>query len=49
MNEQKPVVIFYACDDRFARYTTVSLMSLCAHTSPDRLYRVHIVHTDLTE
>lgn len=49
MNEQKPVVIFYACDDRFARYTTVSLMSLCAHTSPDRLYHIHILHTDLTD
>ena len=46
----QPIIpVFYACDDRFAKYTVVSLFSVLQNAANDRRYRVHILHSDLTE
>lgn len=47
---EKPIIpIFYACDERFLKYCAVSLRSLIDNASPDRRYRVYILHTDISE
>ncbi len=47
---RNPIIpIFYACDERFLKYTLVSLHSLIKNASPDRNYRVYILHTDISE
>ena len=46
---QEIIPVFYACDDRFAKYTVVSLFSVLQNAAKDRNYRVHILHNDLTE
>lgn len=45
------VPVFYACDDRFVKYTIVSLTSLKANASRERgtNYRIHILHSDLSD
>ncbi|MBR4466907.1 MAG: glycosyltransferase family 8 protein, partial [Clostridia bacterium] len=45
------VPVFYACDDRFVKYTIVSLTSLKANASRERgtSYRIHILHSDLSD
>ena len=43
------VPIFFACDDRFIRYTVVSLFSMIENSSKDRRYRVHILHTNASD
>ena len=48
MNQQI-IPVFYACDDRFAKYTVVSLSSLLQNAARDRNYRVHILYSDLSE
>ena len=46
---RNPIIpIFYACDERFLKYTVVSLHSLIKNASPDRTYRVYILHTDIS-
>ena len=49
MNTNSPIPIFYACDDRFIRYTVVSLASLIRNASPDRRYRVHVLCTEVSD
>ena len=47
---QNPIIpIFYACDERFLKYCVVSLHSLMKNASKARRYRVHILHTDISE
>lgn len=48
MND-KTIPIFYACDDNFVKYTVVSLRSMIENASPARKYRVHILHTGVSE
>lgn len=48
-NAKELVPIFFACDDRFIRYTVVSLFSMIENASKDRRYRVHILHTNASE
>ena len=43
------IPIFYACDERFLKYCVVSLHSLVKNASPDRQYRVYILHTDISD
>ncbi|MBO4366436.1 MAG: glycosyltransferase family 8 protein, partial [Clostridia bacterium] len=43
------VPVFFACDDAFAKFTAVSLASIRKNASPDCCYRVHILHSDLSE
>ena len=45
----KIIPIFYACDDRFVKYTIVSLSSMIKNASLDFEYRVFILHTDISE
>ena len=43
------IPIFYACDDRFARYTVVSLHSMKKAASKDHLYKVHVLNTNISD
>ena len=46
---QTIIPVFYACDDRFAKYTVVSLSSALQNAAKDRQYRVHILYSDLSD
>ena len=43
------IPIFYACDDRFVKFTIVSLRSMIQNASKDHRYQVYILHTDITD
>ena len=46
----RPIIpVFYACDDRFVKYTVVSLSSMIQNASPDYRYHVHVLHTEIGE
>ena len=47
--EKKIVPIFYACDDAFVKYTVVSLYSMIKNASSDCEYKVHILHTNISD
>ncbi len=49
MQNKNPIEIFYSCDERFLRYTVVSLHSLIKNSSKSRKYRIHVLHTDISE
>lgn len=42
------IEIFYACDNNFLKYTAVSIRSLIEHTNKNNSYKIHILHTDIT-
>lgn len=46
--KEQIIPIFYACDDSFVKYTIVSLTSMIENASKDYTYRVHILHTDIS-
>ena len=49
-NEVKKIVpIFYACDDTFVKYTIVSIKSLIENASKDRLYKIYILNTGVSD
>ena len=43
------IPVFYACDERFLRYGVVSLSSMIENASKNYRYRIHILHTDISE
>ncbi len=43
------VPIFYACDDHFVKYTIVSVKSMIENADKTRKYRIHVLHTGLSE
>ena len=43
------IPIFYACDDNFVKYTVVSLCSMIQNASPNRTYRVTVLHTGISD
>ena len=43
------IPIFYACDDKFLKYTIVSLTSMMQNASKKRDYHVYILHTNIPE
>ena len=45
----KEIPIFYACDDAFANYTIVSLSSMIKNASKDYIYKIYILHTDISK
>lgn len=45
--QKSTVEIFYACDEKFLKYTVVSLHSMMKNACPDRSYHVHILHTGI--
>ena len=46
---RKTVPVFYACDDRFVKYTIVSLSSMIANARRDLDYRVYVLYSDLSD
>lgn len=49
-NKKNNVVpIFYACDDAFVKFTIVSLASVIANASKDKLYKVYVLHAGISE
>jgi len=42
------IPIFYSTDDRFVRYTVVSLKSLIENANPKREYVIHILNAGLS-
>lgn len=50
MSKNKKIVpIFFGFDDKFAKYASVAISSLIANCDPERKYRIHCLHTDVTE
>ena len=50
MNTSKKIVpIFFACDDKYVKFTMVTLKSIMENASPKYEYRIHILNTDITE
>ena len=47
MNEKNNVTIFYACDDRYIPYLSVSLRSLIDNASKSTIYRVIVLHSGI--
>ena len=46
----KPVIpIFYSCDENFLQYCLVSMASLLKNASPDYVYCIYILNTDIPE
>ncbi len=43
------IPVFYACDDKFLKYTIVSLTSMMQNASKKRDYHVYILHTNIPE
>ena len=43
-----PIPIFYACDDRFVKYTVVSLFSIIKNRDPRRSYEIYVLNTDIS-
>ena len=45
------IPVFFACDDKFAKYTAVSLFSLIKNEPQDTTYtyKIHILNTGLSE
>lgn len=47
MNEKRNVTIFYACDDRYIPYLSVSLRSLIDNASKDICYSIIVLHSGI--
>ena len=47
--DKRPIPVFYACDDKFAKYTAVSVHSLKKNASRAHNYNIHILHTGLCD
>ena len=43
------VNIFYACDDHYVKYMSVSVVSLIKNASDKRNYAIHVLHTEISE
>ena len=48
-NSKKIVPIFFACDDKYVKFTMVTLKSIMENASPNYEYKVYILNTDITE
>lgn len=49
MRKRNVIPIFYACDNRFVRYTLVSITSLLANASKEYRYHIYILSTGIEE
>ncbi len=49
MKEKETVHVFYACDETYVPYLSVSLLSLAEHTDKTRAYRVTVLENDMTD
>ena len=41
--------IFFACDDRFAKFTYVTLTSIMENASKDYFYNFYVLNTNITD
>ena len=46
---KKTIPIFFACDDSFVKFTIVALQSIKDNASRDFNYKIHVLHTEITE
>ena len=49
MNRNNSIPIFFSCDDRFIKYTIVSMRSIMEHASREYQYVIHILNTDICD
>jgi lipopolysaccharide biosynthesis glycosyltransferase len=49
INISQPIPIFYATDDNYAHYLTVSIASLIANANPQRQYKIFILQQKLSK
>ena len=47
-NKSKIVPVFFACDDKFVPYMMVTMKSLIDNTSSKRIYKIHVLHADIS-
>ena len=47
-NKSKIVPVFFACDDKFVPYMMVTMKSLIENTSAKSIYKIHVLHTDIS-
>lgn len=45
----KTIPVFYACDEHFVKYAVVSISSMIANASKEYHYRIHILHTGISD
>lgn len=48
MNRNDVIPVFYACDNKFVKYTMVAIKSLIENASKEYRYKIHILHTDIS-
>ncbi|GBG95263.1 lipopolysaccharide biosynthesis glycosyltransferase [Ligilactobacillus salitolerans] len=46
---QREVPIFFSIDDKYAPYLSVALLSLIDNSSPENLYKIHVLYQTLSE
>ena len=49
MKQNNPVTIFYACDDRYIPYLSVSLISLIENASKGMQYNINVLCSGIEE
>ena len=48
MNTNTIIPIFFACDNKYVKYTMVAMKSIIENASADYIYHMHILHTDVS-
>lgn len=48
MNRNDIIPVFFACDNKFVKYTMVAIKSLIENASKEYWYKLHILHTDIS-
>lgn len=48
MNTNKIVPVFFACDNKYVKYTMVAMKSIIENASCGYTYHMHILHTDVS-
>ena len=46
---RKEIPIFFACDDKFVKFTIVSLYSIKQNASRNYNYKIYVLHMGITE
>ena len=46
--DKKALQIFYASDEKFAKFTLVSIVSLIKNASKNNHYHIHILNSDIS-
>ena len=45
----KIIPVYFSCDDRFLKFTSVAVESMIINANKDYTYRVYILHSDITD